>query len=220
MVQIQNLRLAQLLINLLLSIPRFAPRLINSQLSIIHFCISSIFIVIYTNPPLASPSDKARGRAKGTTKGTAKGKTKGTAKGKAKGRAKGTAKGKAKGRAKGKSRGREAENLQIITKWCNSTNENGPADFPARPLSSKPPTYPLELVRASRPRSIPLPWRVASFPKGINRLPMLQRHHNKERIHNPVEPGENCPSDVLLSVDNSFRCPKPPGPKVFLMCLR
>ena len=44
--------------------------------------------------------------------------------------------------------------------------ENGPADFPARPLSSKPPTYPLELVRASRPRSIPLPWRVASFPKG------------------------------------------------------
>ena len=76
-------------------------------------------------------------------------------------------------------------------------SENGPTGFPVGPLSSKPPTYPCELVGASRPRSIPLPWRVASFPEGPIRVQLSQRPHNRERVHNPVEPGENYSSDAL-----------------------
>ena len=44
---------------------------------------------------------------------------------------------------------------------------------------------------------------------------IVQRFHNRERVHIPVEPGENYPSDVPLSVDNSLGCFKGQGPTVF-----
>ena len=98
----------------------------------------------------------------------------------------------------------------------NLRKRKRPHRFPSLAVLPKTPVPPCGRAFASGPTFFSTSLeRVASFPVGTCRIRPARWPHNRERVHIPVEHGENHPRDALFSVDNFEACFRRQGPTLF-----